>query len=535
MKLDRWLLIAFLLFSTTAFSQGVVRIGRAGAPDSLVPGKAILAEAYTVFELVYDTMFDLQFDGSFKPELAESFRTSEDSKVWTFKIRQGVSWHDGQPLTAHDIAFSYNLYKHDENFSYLNAYTTYFESIEATDDQTLVITLSEAIPNIEAQLIALYVIPEHIFKDAPVEFENTDMIGSGSFKMLEYKQGEFVRLSKNASYWAGAPKVDEVIIQTFGSQDILVQALKTGQVDMITEMPATAIVGLRNDPHIQLAIGAPLSPYVSDIIINQMSQDRCPEDGVCSGHPALLDRNVRLALAHATDKQQLIDVLLLGLGVPGTTLLPEGIGDWYNSSLTDYAFDLETANKLLDDAGCKDTNADGIREMPDSSRSLTFRLNWPSDSVSAPRMAELLSGMWKQIGVALEMQSLDSDALTSICCPAFDYDLILWGWYSDPDPNYLLSVMTTREIENALNESGYSNPEFDALFDQQATTLDSKKRKDLVWQMQQMVFEDVVYIIPYYAQEFQAFRKDRFTGWVIDQGKIALDDPSSLNVIEAVQ
>jgi peptide/nickel transport system substrate-binding protein len=528
------LLIAYLTLGLS-LAQSTVRIGWSGSPDSLVPGKAILSEAYSIFELVYDTMFDLQFDGSFKPELAESYSASEDGKVWTFNIRSGITWHDGQPLTANDIAFSYNLYKNDEDFSYLNSYTTYFESIEATDDQTLVITLSEAIPNIEAQLIAMYVVPEHIFKDAAVEYENTDMIGSGSFKMLEYKQGEFVRLAKNADYWAGAAKVDEVIFQTFGSQDILVQAIKTGQVDMITEMPSTAIVGLRNDPNVELVIGAPLSPYVSDIILNQMEKDRCPEDGVCSGHPALLDRNVRLALAHATDKQNIIDVVLLGLGVPGTTLLPDGLGSWYNSSITDYTYDIEAANKILDDAGYKDTDSDGVREMPDGSQPLNFRVSWPSDSVEAPRTAELLSDMWSQIGVSLQLTALDPDALTAVCCPAFDYDIILWGWYSDPDPNYMLSVMSTQEIPTGLSETGYSNPEFDALFAEQATTLDAEKRKEIVWQMQQIVFDDVVYVIPYYGQEVQAFRKDRFTGWVIDQGKIALDDPSSLNVIEPVQ
>jgi peptide/nickel transport system substrate-binding protein len=244
---------------------------------------------------------------------------------------------------------------------------------------------------------------------------------------------------------------------------------------------------------------------------------------------------VRLALAHATDKQNIIDVVLLGLGVPGTALLPAGIGDWYNSSLTDYAFDIEAANKILDDAGYKDTDDDGVREMPDGSQPLSFRMSWPSDSVEAPRTAELLSDMWSQIGVSLQLQALDPDALTAVCCPAFDYDIILWGWYSDPDPNYLLSVMSTQEIPTGLSETGYSNAEFDALFAEQATTLDAAKRKELVWQMQKIVFDDVVYIIPYYGEEVQAFRKDRFTGWITDQGKIALDDPSSLNVIEPVQ
>jgi peptide/nickel transport system substrate-binding protein len=535
MKIDRWLLIAFLLFSF-ASAQSTVRIGWAGSPDSLVPGKGILTEAYAIYELVYDTLFDLQFDGSFKPELAESWETSEDGKVWTFKIRQGVTWHDGQPLTANDIAYTYNLYKSDENFSYLNSNTTYFESIEAPDDGTLVITLTEPIPNLEFQTIAMYVLPQHIFQDAPVEFENTEMIGSGPFKMAEYRQGEFVRLAKNADYWTDPPKVDEVIFQTFGSQDVLVQAIRTGQVDMITEMPATAVTGLRNDANVQVVNGPPLAPFAADIIFNQMSVERCPDDGgVCSGHPALLDKNVRLALAHATDKQQLIDVLLLGLGTPGFTLVPDSFGDWFNASLTDYALDLEAANKILDDAGYADSDGDGVRETPDGGQPLRFRLNWPSDSINAPRMAEMLGQMWGEIGIALEPQALDPDALTGICCPAFDYDIMLWGWSFDPDPGYALSIMTTQEISTGINETGYSNPAYDDLYAQQATELDRAKRIEIVHRMQQIVFDDVVYIIPYYEEQVQAFRKDRFTGWITDQGRLALEDPSSLTVIEPVQ
>ena len=96
----------------------VVRIGQGGAPDSLNPGVAVLAEAYTLFELVYDSMFQLQLDGSYTPELAESYTVSDDGKVWTFKIRDGVKFHDGTPLTAADIAFSYNLYKDACGFSF---------------------------------------------------------------------------------------------------------------------------------------------------------------------------------------------------------------------------------------------------------------------------------------------------------------------------------------------------------------------------------------------------------------------------------
>ncbi|MGL4610025.1 MAG: ABC transporter substrate-binding protein [Trueperaceae bacterium] len=537
MRLDRWSLIAFLIVGSLTLAQSTVKIGWAGSPDSLVPGKGTLIEAFTIYELVYDTLFDLQVDDTFKSELVESFEVSEDGKTWTFKIRQGVTWHDGEPLTASDIAFSYNLYKSDDNFSYQATYTTYFEMIEATDDTTLVITLTAPIPNMEAQTVTLYILPEHIFKNAPVEFENTEMIGSGPFKMVEYKQGEFVRLAKNEAYWTDAPKVDEVIFQTFGSQDVLVQAIKTGQVDMVVEMPLTAVLALRNDPNVEVVSGPPLSPYSVTVIMNQMTPERCPTDegGICKGHPALLDKTVRTALAHATDKQQLIDVVLLGLGTPGVTLIADSSGEWFNSSITDYAFDVATANKLLDDAGYNDTDGDGVREMPEGGQPLTFRFNWPSDSVNAPRTSEMLAEMWRQIGVELQLQALDPDALTSVCCPAYDYDIMLWGWSADADPSYLLSVMTGAEIPTGLNETGYFSETYDALFDQQATTLDLEERKNLVWQMQQHVFDDMVYIIPYYEQAVQAFRKDRFQGWVTDQGKLQLEDPSSLTVIEPVQ
>ena len=305
---------------------------------------------------------------------------------------------------------------------------------------------------------------------------------------------------------------------------------------MITEMPSTAVVSLRNDPTIELVVGSPLGPSLRDVFFNLTTEATCPpEDGVCSGHPALLDLNVRKALAFATDKQQIIDVALLGLGVPGLGLVVDSMGEWYNGELMDYAYDPEAANALLDEAGYLDTNGDGVREMPDGSRDLRFRFYWPNDVIEAPRVAELLSQMWGDIGVGLELQALDPDALTSVCCPTFDFDIILWGWRSDPDPSFLLSVLTTDEISTGTSETGYANPEYDELFRAQATELDPVARKEIVWEMQDIMLRDLPYIIPYYQQEVQAYRTDRFTGWITDAAKVALEDPSSLTVIEQVQ
>ncbi|NTW09191.1 MAG: ABC transporter substrate-binding protein [Anaerolineaceae bacterium] len=517
----------------------VVRIGWAGSPDTLNPGMAILVEAYTIFELVYDSMYDLNLDGSFTLSLAEGVDRSDDGLTYTYKIRDGIKWHDGQSMTAEDIAFSYNLYKDTPEYPYLNGYyTPYFDSITATEDNQVILKLTEAIPNIESQLVFLYVIPKHVWENEDkLEYENFEMIGTGPFKMTEYTQNEFVRLVANKDYFATPPKVDELVFQTFENQDALVQAIKTGQLDMVTEMPNTAIETLKGEENIEVLVGSPLAPGVTDIIFNQPEPENCPVDegGVCSGHPALRDRNVRLALAHATDKQQLIDVILLGYGSPGLTLIPDGLGVWFNNTLTDYEFDPAKAQRILDDAGYADADGDGIRDMPDGSQPLTFRLNWPSDSINAPRMAELLSEMWEAVGVSLEMQAVDPDALTSQCCPAFDFDIMIWGWASDPDPSALLYVYTSEAIPTGSSETGYSNPAYDELYTEQQTTLDFDARKNIVWEMQKIVHDDVVYIIPFYDQHVQAFRSDRFTGWITDQAKIELSDPSSLVFIEPVK
>ena len=125
--------------------------------------------------------------------------------------------------------------------------------------------------------------------------------------------------------------------------------------------------------------------------------------------------------------------------------------------------------------------------MPDGSRPLIFRLNWEGEAGEPDTIATLLAENWHQIGIQVEPEALDFDALVAACCPGFDFDLILWGWASDLDPGFLLSVMTTDAIPTGMSETGYSNPEYDALYVEQAATLDSERRRGLVWRMQEIV------------------------------------------------
>ena len=535
-------LLAACTAAPTPEPPAVARIGYGGSPDTLNPGTAVLTEAYTIFALVYDALYTYNLDGTYSLGLAESVDRSADGLTYTYKIRSGIKFHDGQPLTARDVAFTYNLNKAHAEYPYMNPYTASMESITAPDDTTVVIRLNAVIPNIESQLVFQYVLPAHVWQAhaagaAAVEFENETLIGSGPFKLLEYKQGEFVRLGANKQHFSRPPKVDEVIFQTIGNPDALVQAVSTGQVDMITELPNAAAEKLGKAPNVKVVSAAPFAPAVSDIIFNQATSASCPSKSACTGNVALQDRQVRVALAHATNKQQLIDVLLLGKGTPGLTLIPNGLGMWFNNSLQDYEYNPAKANKILDDAGYV-YNGEfrcAVPDCPYLSPIMNFRMYWPSDSVDAPRMAELLAGMWKEIGVGLYPQAIDPDALTALCCPAFDFDIMLWGWGSDPDPNLLLNVMRTESIATGSSETGYSNARYDALYEQQSVELDLKKRQALVWEMQRLVHEDAVYIIPYYEMQVQAVRTDRFTGWIVDQNKLDLSDVSSLVNITPVK
>jgi peptide/nickel transport system substrate-binding protein len=523
---------------------GTVRIGIGGSPDSLNPGNGLLSEAYVLYELVYDTPIAINAAGEFVPELATDWSVSDDGLTWTMHIRDDAVFHDGEPVTAEDVAYSIQLYKDTPDFPYLPSYASYFETIDAPDPTTVVLTTAEPLGAFEAQIVFMYVLPKHIWETAgdPLEFQNQEMIGSGPFKLLENKRREFTRLGANLDYWKGRPNVDEVDFITYRNSDARVQALTNGDVDAISEFPPTAVPALENAEGVtvhvaDIAAGGDLR----DILLNMVSPDNCPTDdgGKCTGHPALQDVEVRRALAMAMDKQNIIDVALLGLGSIGVGFVPPGLGEYFIGTDASPAYDVDGANALLDQAGYADTNGDGIRECKSGqdcpTGDLTFRFNYPDDIDTAPREAELISDMWEQIGVKIQIGALDSDTLTSICCPAFDYDVILWGWGSDPDPGFLLGVTTCQEIPTGYSETGYCDEGYDELYAQQGQEVDRAARIDIVHQMQQQLLDDVPYIVPYYAQTREAWRTDGFTGWLEDNPTFGLEAPETLTVLRPLE
>jgi peptide/nickel transport system substrate-binding protein len=400
------------------------------------------------------------------------------------------------------------------------------------------------VANSDERFASVYILPQHIWSQlgdeaAVLEFENLEMIGSGPFKLAEYVPGEFARLSAVKDHYATPPKIDEVIFRVFGNGDAMVQALRSGEIDLMIDVPSNTVVrSLQAEPNLKVEIGSGLN--LSDLFFNVVTAENCPpEDGVCSGHPALQDVRVRQALAHATDKQALIDGILLGLGEPGLSLVTPGHGDAYAGELEDYAFDVARANQILEEAGYLDSDGDGVREMPgDPATPLNFRYSYPSDQYASDgqRFFELLNDQWTQAGVALTLTPLDADALTAICCPSFDFDIIRWGWEAGADPASLLYITTTEQIPTGISEAGYSNPEYDALYQQQLTTIDKAERTAIIHQMQGILLRDVPYIIPYYAQNVGVYRTDTFQGWVVDpDGRLDLGDRISILAITPAQ
>ncbi|MEJ5224252.1 MAG: ABC transporter substrate-binding protein [Anaerolineales bacterium] len=530
-----------LLFSACAPAQAnqhVLRFGWVGGPETYHPGLAELSETFSLMRLVYDTLYEYNLDGTFSLELAESVTVSDDGLVWTYKIRDGVKWHDGKPLTADDIVFTYRFYTAHQEFPYLPGYLSVLEDVRALPGNILELTLVSPISNLDALLFDLPILPAHIWSVLSFEeastYENAAMVGSGPFRFVG-REGNVIRLEVFREHYLYKPEIDVLEFVSFDDEVQMVEALEKGEIDAVYQLSVSLVERLENAPNIQVVTGAPAAPSVSDILINQISENDCPLGSVCSGHPALRDRNVRLALAHATNKAEIIDKVMRGLGTPGLTLIPDGLGDFYNDQIKDYAYDVALANQILDDFGYRDINGDGVREMPGGGRPLIFRIAWDSDSPVGRPQSELLKAMWAQIGIDVTFEPKSPDELSAVCCPAFDYDLILWAWGSDPDPDFLLSVPTSSGIETGLNETGYSNPIYDALYEQQEIEPDHEKRRAIIWQMQEILHRDVVYIIPYYDVQIQAFRTDKYTGWRTNDPLLSLERLANLTSLKPIR
>jgi peptide/nickel transport system substrate-binding protein len=519
-----------LTLTPTPSFTATLRVGCLGPVEPLLPLGTVRSTTELILPLLYDHLVYPALDNTYQPSLCSGWETPDDGKTWVLELETGIEFSDGHSLSAEDVAFTVQLFAGHPNFAYYAGQDDPITAVEATGTHTVTITMNKPVGNIEALLYWMPVLPKHLWESRDITTTTTldvaTAIGSGPFVLTDLQGGQTTLVS-NRNYWMGAPQIDAIVFESYGDDDALLQALSEGTIDLIDRVPHEHIVALKATDNVQVVTGPGMA--LRYLLFNLSSQS------TSSGHAALRDATVRLAIAHAIDRQQLIDLALGGTAMRGLGVIPPTLRTWFNTALENAPFDLQAARAILDAAGYTDSDSDGVREMAGSEMDLTFRLFVPADSPTADREAELLSNWLRQIGIRVNTQALDVAALASAGCPNCDYDLLLANGEATQDPSRLLAAFNTMSIAGGLNQSGYSNPVYDALYDQQLSAVDPEQRQQIIWQMQQVLHDDRPCVVLYYDVAVQAFRKDRFQNWLyILNGALSLADKRSLLQVEAV-
>jgi peptide/nickel transport system substrate-binding protein len=506
----------------------VLRVGWNQDIDSLNPFVGAALPAYTVYNLNYD--FLVRYDAATLkpiPGLATSWSHSADGKTWTFKLRQGVKWQDGEPFTSADVVFTYNYVIKNELSAYAG-YTQGITKVTALDDFTVEFSCEKP----KATMLQMWVpiVPKHIWskvspKDGTAGFENlVPVIGTGAFQTVEWKHGSFVRMKANPNYWGGKPKVDEVLFEVYTNGDTMASDLKAGLIQYASVTPA-AFSALKNDPGKTAALAT--SPAYDEIGFNCYT-------GPSRGNPALRDPAFRSALAWAIDTKTIAAIAYNGAGIPATSILPSNYYPkdldyhWQPTAEETHGYDPAKANSLLDAAGYRDTNGDGIRDY--KGKPIKLRLWAENEKPELGMDGKLITGYLRKVGLQVTLTSLDPGAMndgiyaTKNGKPYPDYDMFVWDWAGDFDPGFLLSVLTTAQI-GGWSDSSWSNAEYDRLYNEQDMTLDPAKRLDLVHQMQAIIYQQCPYIPLVYTQSREVYDSEHWTGWTqMPAGTGSVDD-----------
>ncbi|MFC6084089.1 ABC transporter substrate-binding protein [Sphaerisporangium aureirubrum] len=502
----------------------VFTVGILSDVDSANPFTGIVVEAYEIWGMAYDTLTGYSAkDFSPVPALAESWTEAPDRKSWTYKIRSGVKWTDGKPLTAADAAYTFNrIIDGEYEQTNFGSYVVNITKAEAPDDTTLILHVKNPTP-IMARL-AVPILPEHIWKDIDQKevksFSNEPepgavIVGSGPFQLAERKKGQFLRMVANKSYWRGAPKIDEVVFRVFTNADAEAQALTRGEIDYAYDLQANVYNSLKNKPGITTR-AAEYTGF-NEVAFNTGAAlaDGTP---IGDGSEALKDKRVRLAISRAIDRTTLVNRVLDGNGEPADTIIPPIYSLLKYTPQAPQGFDPAEAGRLLDEAGYT-KGADGMREK--GGKKLSLRLFTRQESNESQTSGEFVKGWLKDVGVDVKLKVVSEDALTEIIGRG-EFDMFEWGWVVEPDPDYQLSVMTCGKrsykdgdaIYADLSDSFYCNPEYDKLYQAQSVETDAAARAGIVKRMQQMVYDDAPYAVTYYYRDNVAYRSDRWTGFV---------------------
>lgn len=508
----------------------ILKLGTTQTLQSLNPWNVVEVIDFEVMTLNYDTLIGFGPNNEPVPGFAESWTRSTDGLTWTFKIRAGMKWSDGQPATSEDARWTMQYVLDATNakpdpvtlgLGYLEPYQTSagVTSVTAPDPTTLVVTSNLNNPLLLQSYVPI--LPAHIWskldpKVAATTFQNpVPIVGTGPYQVVEYKPGQFVRLTRNPDYWGTQGAEDQIVITTFKNEDTMIQALKkpaTG-LDYVRDVPSAQWDQLKADadPLITTKEGASNTFY--ELAFNCYTK---PIAGGGASTKALQDPLFRDALGYAIDKATIVDKVFAGHAAVGSTQVTPFQATWHTDPAADVLrkFDIATAKAKLDAAGYP-LDSSG-RRLDKEGKQITLRLTWPGGTEEA-KAAQLITDWFASVGIKVNAAPSDEGKLTQDLLPPeaggkAAFDMFIWDWVGDPDPTSLLKVLLSSEI-GASSDSLWSNARYDDLYNQQLAATSTADRKAMIDEMQSIFYKEAPYHVLWYPNQLDAYRTDVFGGW----------------------
>jgi peptide/nickel transport system substrate-binding protein len=447
---------------------GVMTVHLGSEQRILNPALRASTGVYVITSKIIEPLVDLGTSGRPEPVLATSWAASEDGKTVTFKLREGVKWHDGKPFTSADVQYS-AMEQWKVHLNYGTTLQLYLDAVETPDAHTAVFRYSRPMP-LNLLLRALcdlgYIVPRHVFQGTNVleNPANTAPIGTGPYKFVEYQRGQYVIAERNPDYWReGFPYLDRIVWRFITDRSAATAALETGQVQLsaYNGLPLADIDRLKTDERFEVSTrGVEANVFNNTLEFNTRRKE-------------LSDVRVRRAIAHAVDVNFFVENFLYGLGKPATGPIPSVSTEFFPNNPVPYAFDKAASEKLLDEAGYK-RGAGGIR--------FTLRLVPIQNGEDVPLLATFIQQSLAAVGIRVEIVQLDiAGALTNVYRD-WNFDLAT-GWHQyRGDPAVSTTVWYRSGSPKGspwTNQYGWQSDTVDKLIDDAATEIDPVKRKAL--------------------------------------------------------
>ncbi len=515
----------------------MLRVGMLQGVSTLSPFIAYEDSEYVVFNLIYDRLMSYDQDLKVMPLIAEDWEigrwadadnpgTPEDEgkdRLWRYYIVEDAMWHDNEPLTAEDVAYSINLNLASEMWAY-SPYINDKVADHAAAVDTYTVEVYLKIPNVHVDALSIPIVPQHIWSQyTPAEiqysFPNPNPIGSGPFMFKEFVPDERVVLKRNPTYFGGPVAYDELLFRFYGSDQIMAEALKRGDID-IAKFPPLTYESLADQPGIETA--ATRKYYQSTLGFN------CYTDPGSGGNRILLDENLRQALHMAIDKQYIIDTVWRGYADMGYALPAPVIPEfhWVPSASESLSYDVVAANALLNASGYdkwttiggksvrvvnKTGHPGDLPTVPLLNSPLSFTFMVRNDNAEDIAAAPYIVEMWEKVGVKATIQLLEESAMETNIYSYASHNAYIWYWSGDYDPTYILGVMTTDQIWG-WNDPFWSNATYDELYIEQMTQ-DGQERIDTVKDMQRIWYRSSGMIVLSYPYGLYAWNTAHFKNW----------------------